>query len=76
MKKSSEKAYIRDLERLDLSRKDQKISEIKDISYIDDDLSEHKLDICYKNDKKTKPVIIDIHGGGFISSYKEMDIAF
>lgn len=76
MKKSGEKSYIRDLERLDLTRKDKKISEIKDISYIDDDSREHKLDIYYMNDKKTKPIIIDIHGGGFISSYKEMDSLF
>ena len=76
MKKSGEKSYIRDLERLDLTRKDKKISEIKDISYIDDNSREHKLDIYYMNDKKTKPIIIDIHGGGFISSYKEMDSLF
>ena len=76
MKKSAEKSYIRDLERLDLTRTDKKISEIKDISYIDDNSREHKLDIYYINDKKTKPIIIDIHGGGFISSYKEMDSLF
>ena len=76
MKKSGEKSYIRDLERLDLTRNDKKISEIKDISYIDDNSREHKLDIYYMNDKKTKPIIIDIHGGGFISSYKEMDSLF
>ena len=76
MKKNGEKSYIRDLERLDLTRMDKKISEIKDISYIDDNSIEHKLDIYYINDKKTKPIIIDIHGGGFISSYKEMDSLF
>lgn len=76
MKIRSEKAYKKDLERIDLSKKDENISEIKDISYIDDNLIEHKLDIYYKKDKKIKPIIIDIHGGGFISSYKEMDSLF
>lgn len=76
MKMSSEKAYKKDLERIDLSKKDENISEIKDISYIDDNLIEHKLDIYYRKDKKIKPIVIDIHGGGFISSYKEMDSLF
>lgn len=76
MKKSSEKAYIKDLERLDFSKLDNSISEMKDISYMNDNSIEHKLDIYYKNDKKLKPIIVDIHGGGFISSYKEMDSLF
>ena len=76
MKMSSEKAYKKDLERIDLSKKDENISEIKNISYIDDNLIEHKLDIYYRKDKKIKPIVIDIHGGGFISSYKEMDSLF
>ena len=42
MKMSSEKAYKKDLERIDLSKKDENISEIKNISYIDDnDKLEH-----------------------------------
>ena len=76
MKMSSEKAYKKDLERIDLSKKDENISEIKNISYIDDNLIEHKLDIYYRKDKKIKPIVVDIHGGGFISSYKEMDSLF
>ncbi|HHT23897.1 MAG TPA: alpha/beta hydrolase [Clostridiaceae bacterium] len=76
MKKISEKAYLRDLDRIDLSESDSSIKEVKDISYIKDDSIEHKLDIYYKSNNELKPIMIDIHGGGFISGYKEMDSLF
>ncbi len=76
MKKISENAYLKDIERIDFSKSDNSILEVKDVSYISDDLIEHKLDIYYKENKKPKPIIIDIHGGGFISGYKEMDSLF
>jgi len=76
MKKISEKAYWQDLERIDLSKKDQRINEATDISYTNDNSAEHKLDIYYKSNHELKPILIDIHGGGFISGYKEMDSLF
>ena len=76
MKKMSEKAYLRDLERLDLSKCDSNIKVVKDLSYIDDHSIEHKLDIHYKSNQELKPIIVNIHGGGFISGYKEMDSLF
>lgn len=76
MKKIGERAYLKDLDRLDLSRLDSEITEVKDISYIDDDSIEHKLDIHYRNNHELKPILIDIHGGGLISGYKEMNSLF
>lgn len=76
MKKMSEKAYLKDLDRIDLSKLDPVIKVVKDISYMDDDSIEHKLDIHYLSDHTRKPILINIHGGGFISGYKEMDSLF
>ena len=76
MKKFSEKSYLKDLARIDLSKSDSNIKEVKDISYINDSSIEHKLDIYYKSNNQLKPIIIDIHGGGFIACYKEMDSLF
>ena len=76
MKKMSEQAYLKDLGRIDLSKLDSNIKEVKDISYVDDDLIEHQLDVYYKSNHELKPIMIDIHGGGFISGYKEMDSLF
>lgn len=76
MKKISEKAYFKDLDRIDLSKLDSDIKEVKDISYINDNSIEHQLDIYYKSHNELKPILIDIHGGGFISGSKEMDSLF
>lgn len=76
MKKFGENTYSRDLKKLDLSKLDNAILTVQDISYINDHLVEHKLDVYYKNNNVLKPIIIDIHGGGFISSYKEVDCLF
>lgn len=76
MKKLSEKAYLKDLDKIDLSKCDSSIKVTKDFSYINDNSIEHKLDIHYKSNDVFKPIIINIHGGGFISSYKEMDSLF
>lgn len=53
----------------------EKISEnlriIEDISYVQDDLEEHKLDIIYPQFPANKyPVIINIHGGAFCMNSK------
>ena len=76
MKKTSEKAYLKDLDRIDLSKLDRNVKDVKDISYMDDDSTEHKLDIHYLSEGTSKPILINIHGGGFISGYKEMDSLF
>lgn len=76
MKMIGERAYLKDLERIDLSKLDHDIKSVKDISYVDDNSIEHKLDVHYLSNQKLKPILIDIHGGGFISGYKEMNSLF
>ena len=73
MKRSGEKAYLRDMKRLDLSRLDPSVEEYTDISFADDDNNEHKLDVYCCKDGTVKPVLIDLHGGGFISHDKKID---
>ena len=51
-----------------------RIEEKIDIPYIQDGHRGHLLDVYYPKDTKEKiPVIIDIHGGGFLYGYKEMN---
>lgn len=76
MKSSGQKAYIRDLARIDESRMDKSVLEYRDINYLGDDSIEHTLDICFREDGKIKPIVIDIHGGGFISHDKSVDRLF
>ena len=76
MKDSGSKAYIKDLGRLDHSCLSSEITTISDVSYIADDDPEHTLDIYFRNDGIVKPVLIDIHGGGFISHDKKIDGVF
>lgn len=50
------------------------VKETIDISYINDGQRGHMLDVYYQENAKEKlPVIIDIHGGGFLYGYKEMN---
>ncbi len=67
----SEKTYLKDLDRIDTSKFDCTIKAVKDISYINDYSIEHKLDIHYKSNQEYKPIIVNIHGGGFISGLKK-----
>ena len=76
MKDSGSKAYIKDLGRLDRSALSSEITTISDVSYITDDDPEHTMDIYFRNDGIEKPVLIDIHGGGFISHDKKIDSVF
>lgn len=76
MKMIGERAYLKDLERIDLSKLDHDIKSVKDISYVDDNSIEQKLDVHYLSNQKLKPILVDIHGGGFISGYKEMNSLF
>lgn len=44
-----------------------KVECISNVSYLNDDLAIHKMDIYYpKGNKEKLPVIINIHGGGFL----------
>ncbi len=50
------------------------ITQITDIPYIDDSMKEHLLDIYYpENTTEKLPVIVDIHGGGWLYGYKEIN---
>ena len=76
MKKSGEIALKTDVGKLDLTRLPEEVTEIKDVSYIDDNDSGHKMDIYIRKDGSKKPILIDIHGGGFISEDKSMNRLF
>lgn len=76
MKKISAQAYLNDLDRIDSSKFDSNVKTVKDLSYINDDSIEHTLDVYYVSNHIYKPVLIDIHGGGFISGSKEADSLF
>lgn len=76
MKNSGGKAYVRDIERLDQSAISEEITMISNVNYIPDDSMEHTLDIYFRNDGVKKPILIDIHGGGFISHDKKVDSIF
>ena len=54
------------------------VSEIKDISYLDDGDKAHRLDIYRpkKSGDKKLPVIINVHGGGLILGSKEFNRYF
>ena len=76
MKKSGDIALKTDVGKLDLTRLPEEVTEIKDISYVDDNDPGHTLDIYVRKDGVKKPVLIDIHGGGFISEDKAMNRLF
>ncbi|MBP5451049.1 MAG: alpha/beta hydrolase [Treponema sp.] len=76
MKKSGEKSFLKDLEKIDRTKLDKSICEDLDISYTDKSSNEQKLDIYYSKIKIKKPILIDIHGGGFISNDKEINHLF
>ena len=73
---SGGKAYVRDIERLDQSAISEEITMISNVNYIPGDSMEHTLDIYFRNDGVKKPILIDIHGGGFISHDKKVDSIF
>lgn len=76
MKWSGEISYVNDLKRLDESVLSKDIKQCSNVRYMDDDIPDHCLDIYYRDDGSIKPVLIDIHGGGFISYHKEFDRVF
>lgn len=76
MKYAGDKALKIDVGKLDLSRLPEEVTEISDISYSDDDLPGHRIDVYIRKDGTKKPILIDIHGGGFISEDKAMNRLF
>ena len=76
MKKSGDIALKTDVGKLDLSRLPEEVTEIKDISYAGDNEQGHKMDVFVRRDGIQKPILIDIHGGGFISEDKAMNRLF
>lgn len=73
------KLFWKNTERMDAKRiASQKptpgITQVCDLHYIDDTQRAHLLDIYYpENTKEKLPVIIDIHGGGWMYGYKEIN---
>lgn len=50
------------------------ITQLCDIPYVEDGKREHLLDIYYPEGTKGKlPVIVDVHGGGWLYGYKEIN---
>ena len=76
MKKSGEISFLKDLEKIDRTKLDKSVCEDLDISYTDKSSNEQKLDVYYSKIKTKKPILIDIHGGGFISNDKEINHLF
>ncbi len=73
MKKAGEKALETDLARIDPQYLLDDVTEITDVPYLEDGREGHTLDVYLKKDGIGKPVLIDIHGGGFISEDKAMN---
>ncbi|MCR5060513.1 MAG: alpha/beta hydrolase [Saccharofermentans sp.] len=76
MKIAGDKALKTDLSKIDPAHLHAEVSEIKDIPYIKDDCSGHTFDVYLRKDGVRKPILIDIHGGGFISEDKSMNRLF
>lgn len=49
------------------------IVEDTDVPYLDDGQRGHLLDVYYPQGAKDLPVIVDVHGGGFLYGYKELN---
>ncbi|MBR2876376.1 MAG: alpha/beta hydrolase [Clostridia bacterium] len=64
-----------DIKRLAMQSAPDGVKEICDIPYIDDGKWQHKLDVYYPEDKENEqlPVIVDIHGGGWMYGDKELN---
>lgn len=66
-----------DLKRLATQSKPDGVTEINDIPYIDDGNKYHLLDVYYPdNTTVALPVIIDVHGGGWVYGDKELNKYF
>lgn len=71
------KCAINDAKRIASQTEPEGLEKILDIPYIDDGEKAHLLDIYYPQGTTEKlPVIIDIHGGGWMYGYKEINKNF
>lgn len=72
-----DKVGVMDQKRIDSQTPPSGITTILDIPYIDDGTKPHLLDIYYPEETvEPLPVIIDIHGGGWMYGYKEINKYF
>ncbi|MBE6818619.1 MAG: alpha/beta hydrolase [Ruminococcaceae bacterium] len=64
-----------DAENLAKQVKPKGIKEVCDLAYIDDGTWQHKLDVYYPEESENEklPVIIDVHGGGWMYGDKELN---
>ena len=76
MKKIGEKALKDDLAKIDPSRLPEGITEIIDVPYLKYGHPSQTLDVYLRRDGLKKPILIDIHGGGFITEDKAMNRMF
>lgn len=68
---------VEDQKRLDAQTHPEGVAIIGDIPYIDDGMKEHLLDVYTPEGSTGKlPLIIDIHGGGWMYGYKEININY
>ena len=77
LRKNWENTEKMDAKRIASQTEPEGFEKILDIPYIDDDEKAHLLDIYYPVGTTDKlPVIIDIHGGGWMYGYKEINKNF
>lgn len=77
LEKNWEQCGVNDQKRIDSQTEPSGLTQILDIPYIDDGTREHLLDIYYPESTASPlPVIIDIHGGGWMYGYKEINKNF
>ena len=77
LRKNWENTEKMDAKRIASQTEPEGLTKILDIPYIDDGEKAHLLDIYYPEDTtENLPVIIDIHGGGWMYGYKEINKNF
>ncbi len=77
LEKNWKNTEISDAKRIASQTEPQGLTQILDIPYINDGERAHLLDIYYPEKTTEKlPVIIDIHGGGWMYGYKEINKYF
>lgn len=63
----------KDEKRIASQTPDTGLTLVEDVPYIDDGMKEHLLDVYYPENAEKLPVMIDIHGGGWMYGYKEIN---
>ncbi len=77
LRKNWENTEKMDAKRIASQTEPEGLTKILDIPYIDDGEKAHLLDIYYpEGTTENLPVIIDIHGGGWMYGYKEINKNF